>query len=227
MDSLKTLIDTSKQVKSDIDAVIDYSARDSAVFNINEKTIRLFYDGVLVYKDLKLNAGQIIVNQETQILEAIGIDSAGMGKIIQSPLMTQGSDKYEGSKLTYSFQTQQGTVSMGYSDAEIGYYFGDKIKKVNPQVYFIQNGLYTTSTDKVDPEYYFFSPKMKIIPQDKVIAQSVFLYIEGVPIFWIPFAVFPNRSGRSSGLIMPTIGNDTKYGAYFSYSSSYSCFFIL
>jgi lipopolysaccharide assembly outer membrane protein LptD (OstA) len=215
-DSLKTLIDTSKQIKSDIDAVIDYSARDSAVFNIKEKTIHLFYNGILLYKDLKLNAGQIIVNQDTKILEATGIDSAGQGIIIQPPLMFQGSDKYEGSKLTYSFENQQGTVSMGYSDADVGYYFGDKIKKVNPQVFFIQNGLYTTSTDRVDPEYYFFSPKMKMIPKDKIIAQSVFLYIEGVPVFWIPFAVFPNRTGRSSGIIPPTYGNDATYGVYFS-----------
>ncbi len=215
-DSLKSVIDTSKQVISDINAVINYSARDSAIFNVKEKTIHLFYNSELTYKDLKLNSGQILVNQETRILEAVGIDSAGDGKIIQPPLMYQGNDKYEGLKLTYSFESQQGTVSMGFSDAEVGYYFGERIKKVNPEVIFIQNGLYTTSKDRVDPEYYFFSPKMKVIPKDKVIAQSVYLYIEGVPVFWIPFAVFPNRSGRSSGLITPTYGTDATYGVYFS-----------
>ncbi|HEY5534111.1 MAG TPA: putative LPS assembly protein LptD [Ignavibacteria bacterium] len=215
-DSLKTLIDTSKQVKSDIDAIINYSAKDSAIFDIKAKTIHLYYYSELTYKDLKLNAGQILVNQETRILEATGIDSAGEGKIIQPPLMYQGSDKYEGAKLTYSFESQQGTVSMGFSEADVGYYFGERIKKMNSQVIFIQNGLYTTSTDKEDPEYYFFSPKMKVIPKDKVIAQSVFLYIEGVPVLWIPFAVFPNRSGRTSGIIAPTYGSDANYGVYFS-----------
>jgi lipopolysaccharide assembly outer membrane protein LptD (OstA) len=216
LDSLKSAIDTSKQVQSDIDAVIEYSARDSAIFNLKEKTIHLYYNGELIYKDLKLKAGHIIINQETQILDAVGIDTSGEGKITQVPLMYQGEEKYEGAKLTYNFKTQQGMVSMGFSDAEVGYYFGEKIKKVTPQVYFIQNGLYTTSTDKEDPEYYFFSPKMKIIPKDKVIAESVYLYIEGVPVFWIPFAVFPNRSGRSSGIIPPTYGTDATYGVYFS-----------
>jgi len=215
-DTLKSVIDTSRQVKSDIDAIIDYSARDSAIFDIKEKTIHLFYNGELIYKDLKLNAGHIIVNQETEILDAVGLDSSEGGKIIQSPIMTQGGDKYDGAKLTYNFRTQQGTVSKGFSDADVGYYFGEKIKKVTPQVFFVQNGLYTTSTDKEDPEYYFFSPKMKVMPKDKVIAQSVFLYIEGVPVFWIPFAVFPNRSGRSSGIIPPTYGTDGTYGVYFS-----------
>ena len=216
-DSLEYVIDTTRQVKSDIDDVIDYSANDSVVFDLKENKMFLFDQSELIYKDLKLNAGIIVVDRETEFLEAFGIpDSAKSGKFVQVPLMYQGNEKYEGAKLTYNFKTQQGSVSMGFTDADVGYYFGEKIKKVTPEVYFIKNGLYTTSTDREDPEYYFFSPKMKIIPKDKVIAQSVFLYIEGVPVFWIPLAVFPNKSGRSSGIITPTYGDDATYGMYFS-----------
>lgn len=213
----ESILDTSKQVISDIDAPINYSSKDSLVYDFKNKRIFLYDEAKLTYKDLKLEAGRITVDQETQVLEAYGIpDTLREGKFTQSPLMFQGSDKYEGAKLTYNFRSQQGSVSMGFSDAEIGYYFGDKIKKVNSEVLFIKNGLYTTSTDREDPEYYFLSPKMKVIPNDKVIAQSVFLYIEGVPVFWIPFGVFPNRTGRSSGLIPPTFGDDATYGKYLS-----------
>jgi lipopolysaccharide assembly outer membrane protein LptD (OstA) len=216
-DSLEYVIDTTRQVESDIDAVINYSANDSVVFDLKENKMFLFDQSELTYKDLKLNAGIIVVDQETEILEAFGIpDSNQSGKYVQVPLMYQGNEEYEGVKLTYNFKTQQGNISMGFTEADVGYYFGEKIKKVTPEVYFIKNGLYTTSTDRIDPEYYFFSPKMKIIPKDKVIAKSVFLYIEGVPVFWIPLAVFPNKSGRSSGIIMPTYGDDATYGKYFS-----------
>ncbi len=215
-DSLSVSIDTSKFVNSDIDEIINYSADDSVVFELSTNKMFLYNNAEVNYKDLKLNSGIIIMDRETQILEAIGIpvDSAGLNKITQTPLMNQGSDKYEGSKLTYSFRSQRGTISMGYSDADVGYYFGEKIKKVTPEIFFIKNGLYTTSTDKVDPEYYFFSPKMKLMPNDRIIAQSVFLYIEGVPVFWIPFIVLPNKTGRSSGFIVPSYGNDNTYGVY-------------
>jgi len=210
-------IDTSKQAVSDIDAVINYSAKDSLVYDLKNKKVYLYNEGKLTYKDLKLDAGRITVDQETMILDAYGIpDSLKEGKFVQSPLMFQGNDKYEGAKLSYNFRSQQGNVSMGFSDAEIGYYFGDKIKKVSSDVLFIKNGMYTTSTDREDPEYYFLSPKMKVIPNDKVIAQSVFVYIEGVPVFWIPFGVFPNKSGRSSGIIPPKFGDDATYGQYLS-----------
>lgn len=209
--------DSVKKSESGVDAVINYSAADSIVYDLKNKKIKLYKDAELTYKDLKLNSGIITVDEETQTLEAYGIpDTVNAGKFIQSPLMFQGETKYEGAKLTYNFDTQQGSVSMGFSDAEIGYYFGEKIKKVTSDVLFIKNGIYTTSSDREDPEYYFLSPKMKVIPNDKVIAQSVFLYIEGVPVFWIPFGVFPNRSGRSSGLIPPTFGDDGTYGKYIS-----------
>lgn len=216
-DTVKLKIDTTKQASSDITDIINYHSEDSVVFDLKEKKMYLYNNSELIYKDLKLNSGIIVFSQEEQTLDAMGLpDSSDRTIFTQLPLMYQGSEKYEGSLLTYNFQTQQGNISMGYSDAEVGYYFGERIKKVTSEVYFIRNGLYTTSTEKVDPEYYFFSPKMKIIPKDKVFARSVFLYVEGVPIFWIPFAVLPNRTGRSSGLIMPTYGNDGTYGAYFA-----------
>ncbi|MCY7363374.1 MAG: LPS-assembly protein LptD, partial [Ignavibacteria bacterium] len=215
--SVRNISDTNKIAKSDVDAIINYSAKDSLVYDMINKKVYLYNEAKLTYKDLKLDAGRIRIDQETQILEAYGIpDSVREGKFMQTPLMFQGNDKYEGSKLSYNFKSQQGNVSMGFSEAELGYYFGDKIKKVSNDVLFIQNGLYTTSTDRENPEYYFLSPKMKVIPNDKVIAQSVFLYIEGVPVFWLPFAVFPNRSGRSSGIIPPKFGDDALYGKYLS-----------
>ena len=214
---LPDITDTSRIAKSDVDAPIRYTAKDSLIYDLKNKKVFLYNEAQLIYKDLKLDAGRINVNEESQTLKAYGIpDTTRTGKFIQTPLMFQGNDKYEGARLSYNFKSQQGNVSMGFSEAEVGYYFGDKIKKVTSEVLFIKNGIYTTSTDREDPEYYFLSPKMKVIPNDKVIAQSVFLYIEGVPVFWIPFGVFPNRSGRSSGLIPPTFGDDGTYGKYIS-----------
>lgn len=211
------VIDSNRIADSDVDAIINYSAKDSLIYDLKNKKVFLYNDSKLTYKDLKLDAGRITVNQESLTLEAYGIpDSVKPGKFVQTPLMFQGNDKYEGAKLIYNFKTQQGSVSMGFSEAEVGYYFGDKIKKVTSDVLFIKNGIYTTSSDREDPEYYFLSPKMKVIPNDKVIAQSVFLYIEGVPVFWIPFGIFPNKTGRSSGLIPPTFGDDASYGKYIS-----------
>ncbi|MCU0373186.1 MAG: LPS-assembly protein LptD, partial [Ignavibacteria bacterium] len=215
-DSTLTPGDTNKFAKSDIDDIIFYNSSDSVVFDLSTDKMYLYNNAEVKYKELQLNSGIIVFSKETQILEALGIprDSSGVTVTSQLPLMKQGSEKFEGTKLTYSFKTSRGTISMGYSDADVGYYMGEKIKKVTPEIMFIQNGRYTTSTDKVDPEYYFYSPKMKLIPKDKIIAQSAFLYIEGVPVFWIPFVILPNRTGRTSGFLVPSYGTDANYGLY-------------
>ncbi|MFC1629580.1 putative LPS assembly protein LptD, partial [Gemmatimonadota bacterium] len=74
-----------------------------------------------------------------------------------------------------------------------------------------------------DPHYWFSSEKMKIIPDDKVIAKGIRFHILGIPIpprlFTIPglnFEVLPSlpfiiksiRSGRQSGLLMPQYSNN-------------------
>ena len=201
--------------ESEITDIINYIASDSAVFDLKSNQLFLYNKAELTYQDMRLTAGKIVIDRQTQILDATGVaDSTNESGFSQLPVMIQGSEVYEGSHLTYNFKTRQGSVSQGFTEADVGYYFGDKIKRVAGDLYYVKGGLYTTSSYRVNPEYFFSSPEMKIIPNDKIIARSVFLYIEGVPVFWVPFAVFPNKKGRNSGIITPTFGDDGTYGNY-------------
>ncbi len=155
--------------------------------------------------------------KDKSTLESRGVpDTANIGKFMGTPVFFEGAKKYEGAEVRYNFNTKQGNITMGTTELEGGYYLGEKIKKVSDNVYFIQNGRYTTC-DKEDPDFYFGSPKMKVIQGDKVIAEPVYLFIDDVPIFALPFGIFPNHSGRSSGIIAPAYGDDATYGRYLSH----------
>lgn len=110
--------------------------------------------------------------------------------------------RYDANKLRYNFSTRKGVISTGSTELEGGYYLGEKIKKVDEDIFFIKNGRYTTC-DKAEPDYYFGSPKLKIIQGDKVIAEPVYLFIDDVPIFALPFGIFPNHLRRSSVMLFP------------------------
>src|SRR4030095_1253369 len=212
-----TLKKDTVQPKGDVDAIIDYSAKDSAVFDIANDRLYLYNEGDLKYKEFELKAARIILHRETSIMEAHGIpDTANTGKYIGTPIFYEGSKKYDAFNIKYNFTTRIGNISMGSTEIEGGYYLGEKIKKVSEDVYFIKNGQYTTC-DQADPHFYFSSPKMKIIPADKVIAEPGFLCVDDVPVFAIPFGIFHNHSGRSSGLITPASGEDPIYGRYLSH----------
>jgi len=208
--------DTTKP-KSDIDAIIDYSAKDSAIFDITGNKLFLYGDGDLKYKEFELKAARVILYRESSIMEAHGVpDTAIAGKYNGLPIFYEGSKKYDAFRLKYNFKSRQGNIEMGSTELEGGYYLGEKIKKVDEDIYFIKNGRYTTC-DAADPHFYFSSPRMKVMQGDKVVAEPVYLCIDDVPVFVIPFGIFPNHSGRSSGLIPPAYGEDPTYGRYLSH----------
>lgn len=214
-DTVKTA-DTLRN-QSDINAIIEYSSTDSAIFDIENDKLMLYNDAQLKYKEFDLKAARITLYKESSIMEAEGVpDTVNAGKFIGQPIFMEGYKRYDAFKLRYNFQTRKGTIDMGATVMEGGYYLGEKIKKVDDNIYFVQNGRYTTC-DKAEPDYYFGSPKLKIIQGERVIAEPVFLYIDDVPIFALPFGIFPNHSGRSSGLIPPAYGEDPTYGRYLSH----------
>jgi lipopolysaccharide assembly outer membrane protein LptD (OstA) len=213
-DTLNKTADSLKS-KSDMDAIVEYSAKDSAIFDVESSQLLLYNEGELKYKEYDLKGARVILHKDISIMESYGVTDSS-GKFVGTPVFLEGSKKYEASKLRYNFKTRQGNIEMGSTELEGGYYLGEKIKKVSEDVFFIQNGRYTTC-DKADPDFYFGSPKMKIIQGDKVIAEPVYVYIDDVPIFAIPFGIFPNHSGRSSGIIPPAYGEDPTFGRYLSH----------
>ena len=54
-----------------------------------------------------------------------------------------------------------------------------------------------------------------MINEDKVVARPIILHIANIPIFGLPFGVFPHQKGRrNSGWIMPSYGTDARWGGY-------------
>ncbi len=90
------------------------------------------------------------------------------------------------------------------------------MKKYGKDILFVDNGRFTTC-DHDTPDYYFQSSKMKLIVNDMIIAEPIIFYIHGVPVFALPFGVFPAKSGRRSGIITPAFGESANNGRYLSH----------
>jgi lipopolysaccharide assembly outer membrane protein LptD (OstA) len=215
---------------SGVDSVVNYTARDSVVYSIATKKMSLYSQGDIKYKEMRLTADRIDVNWVTSVMNATGVpdtsrDSTGTKpdstkkKFKGLPIMKDGGEEYHGKELAYNFKTKKGRINVGETAIDQGYYHGDDIKKVDTDVLFVQNGRYTTC-DKADPDYFFASPKMKVMMKDKVVGEPVYFYIADVPVFALPFAIFPNKGGRRSGIIIPAYGEDTR-GRYLRHVGYY------
>jgi lipopolysaccharide assembly outer membrane protein LptD (OstA) len=212
----------AKKSPSGIDSVVIYSASDSVVYSIKSKTMYLYGKGDIKYKELGLKAEKIDINWTTSILNAVGVpdtaDTTGK-KFLGRPDLIDGGEKYHGSKITYDFRTKKGKINLGETSMEGGLYYGEEIKRVDTDVLFVGNGKYTTC-DLEHPHYYFGSPEMKVSVKDKIVARPVYLYVSDVPVFALPFGIFPSERGRRSGIVAPAYGESDK-GRYLAHIGYY------
>jgi len=206
-----------------IDTLVNYSSRDSIIYNLTTKMMSLYANGEISYRDMRLRSERININWTSSVMTANGVSDTtdtSAAKVRGAPVMKDGNEEYHGSELSYNFVSKRGKIVVANTTIDQGYYHGEAIKKVEKDELFIEDGRYTTC-DAPEPHYYFFSPRMKVIPGDQIIAEPIYLYIADVPILALPFGVFPNARGRRSGIIAPAYGEDANRGKYLAHLGYY------
>ncbi len=201
--SLKDTLLLTESKRSGIDTIVFYRATDSIIFDIEQKIMILRGSSSIEMKNQKLSAELIELDFERSILKAEGIRDSN-NKLIGIPHFTEEGEEYYGKHILYNFSTNRGTITFGETELGEGFYFGSKIKRISENELFVQNGYYTTC-DAGHPHFYFGSPKMKVALRDRIFIDPIIFYIEDMPIFGVPFGLFfPSKSGRQSGIIVPS-----------------------
>ena len=87
-------------------------------------------------------------------------------------------------------------------------------KRIPSGEMFLQHGRYTTC-DQAHPDFYFAMSRAKVRPGKNVVFGPTYLVVADVPLpFALPYGFFPFTKSYSSGLIMPTYGDDQSKGFY-------------
>ncbi len=222
-DSLITNIDSLQTEKPkgktfDVDTTVFASSKDSLIFLVKNKKMKIYGEGNISYKTTEIKSANIFIDFNSNEIDAEGIPSDSLPEsLIGTPILKEGSEVYEGKTMKYNFKSGRGLLSLVKTEMDGSYYTGEKINKVDKDTYFIEDGLFTTCDDSSCPHYYFTASKMKVIHKQQLVAEWIFINFGGVPLpIPLPFAVFPIESGRRSGIIPPAFGSDATYGTYFS-----------
>jgi len=202
----------------DVDTTVFASSKDSLIFLVKDKKMKIYGEGNINYKSTEIKSSNIFIDFESNNIDAAGVPSDTLpGKFDGTPVLKEGTEVYAGQTMKYNFKSGQGLISLAKTEQDGSKYTGAKIKKVDSETYFIEGGIFTTCDDETCPHYYFTANRMKVIHKDQLVADWIFINFGGVPLpIPLPFAVFPIESGRRSGIIPPTFGNDPNYGTYFS-----------
>ena len=86
--------------------------------------------------------------------------------------------------------------------AHVGAFAGDS---ASGQTTYAQGGTITSCEDSL-PHYHFSSGQIKMVSKSMMVARPAVLYLQGVPVFWLPFVFQDVRSGRRSGILTPRFG---------------------
>lgn len=203
--------------KNATDTVVTYASRDSITYRMREKEMRMFGAARIDYGRVKIDAERITIRWNESTIHAAGIaDTSGTDstKRVGTPVFHEGADTYTGEEMTYNFKTERGIITGGETSIDNGFYRGDRIKRMGEAAYFISDGQYTTCDNPDHKHYYFRASRMKIIPNDLIIAEPIVLYIEDIPLLAAPFVAIPSKSGRQSGILIPTFGELPSRGRF-------------
>jgi len=206
----------------------EFNCRDIARIDFKvSKDNKIYLEGKakIIYQNMTLEAEKILIDQKNNYLYAEGIidtvDSLGNPVYKGTPIFTErGEEPIYGNSISYNFKTKRGKVEYGKTKMPPGYYKGEDIYKISEETMLVSDG-YFTSCEYIDkPHFYFRSDKMRVKVKDKVVAKPVYFYIADVPLFVIPFGVFPNKRGRQSGILVPSYG-ESGYGGRFLKNMGY------
>lgn len=204
--------DSVKDKKDAIDAPVYYECTDSMVWTRDGNAF-LYGNGQVRYDNIELTADIITMNMDSSVVHATG-RADSLGTMVGLPVFMDGSTPYESDRMSYNFKSKKGFISNVYTQQGDGFIMGGKAKKDSINVFYSQNGKYTTC-DAEHPHFYIQLTRAKVRPKKDVVSGPLFLVIEDVPLpVALPFGYFPFTSSYSSGIIMPTYGDEMERGFY-------------
>ena len=203
----------NRRKKNGIDAPVHYVANDSLIYEGGSGMAYLYGVATVKYEDMDLKSEEIYMCLDSSLVHARGgKDSTGVA--FGTPVFVMGKDTYETDSMAFNFKTKKGLISNVYTEQEDGFLTSELSKRNSAGEIFLQHGRYTTCDDP-HPDFYLALSRAKVTPGKKVVFGPAYLVVADVPLpFAIPYGFFPFTKSYSSGLIMPTYGDETERGFY-------------
>ena len=205
-------VDTTARKKSMLEAPVTYQASDSIVLT-GTNMAYLYGESNVKYQNIELQAERIEMSIDSSIVYAtFALDSVGAE--YGYPLFVEGEQQIEAKSMRYNFRSRKAYANEVLTQQGEGFLTAGVTKKMPDDAMNLINGRYTTCDEHDHPHFYIKMTKAKVRPGKDIVTGPAYLVIEDVPLFPIglPFGFFPFSSTYSSGIIMPTYGDEMARG---------------
>ena len=171
---------------------------DSAAILAEQRELMLMGHAMTEREGTTMEAEEITYDQRDCSLEATG-----------DPRFFSEGQVLVGEELKYDTCRRRGVVADALTNFQQGsttwFLRGDVAKdSLNNRIFAGHGDI--TSCDLPIPHYHFSAREIKWVSNTVLVARPVVLYIQDVPVLWLPFIFQDLRPGRHSGLLIPQFG---------------------
>lgn len=204
----------NKTRKNAVESPVNYEAKDSFVYYADTKRAFLYGTSNVKYENMDLKAAKINMSLDSSIVYATGAMDQVKKQQYGMPVFMMGSDKYETDTMAFNFKSKRGLIQNAYTHQDDGYLISERSKRDSSGVFYLKHGRYTTCDDP-HPDFYIALSRAKVQPGKNVVFGPAYLVVQDVPLpLAIPYGFFPFTKKYSSGVIMPTYGDELNRGFY-------------
>lgn len=134
--------------------------------------------------------------------------------------LTSPDEQMSGSKVQYNLQKGTGVIEDGqiFLREQNLHVRGKQIERRGKLDYRISEGTFTTC-DGDTPSWKFGAEQLDVTLQGYARAKNAVFYLKDIPSFYLPYLLYPVKTERESGLLMPRIGYSERRG--FQYNGAY------
>ncbi len=145
------------------------------------------------HRDMRLVADRVVYHGRTKDIVADG-----------NVVFDSGPDRIQGEHLELNLDTRVGFMEHAQGFVQTYYFTGERIEKRGPDRYHLRGGTFTTC-EGVLPDWSFHTTSADITIEEYLHAWNPTLRISRVPVLYFPYAVFPVKRERATGLLIPEI----------------------
>lgn len=162
---------------------------------------------------VRLERGGVSLLADSVIYRRLTGDALAEGKIF----LEQGDDTLKGDRLSLNLESQQGELMNGELFIKKSNFrlLGKKVEKTGDEDYHVERGSFTTC-DGEHPSWHFEARDLKVNLDEFATGRDAVFYVDNFPILYTPYILFPVLKDRQSGLLLPSLGNSSKKGVYYS-----------
>jgi len=176
-----------------------------SVTSQDNNTVTAAGNVLILYKDMTLTADKVRFDKKKNVARAWdNVTFKDKDNIIHATYIEMDLD------------TKKGLIRDGKGFYKPYHYFtAQKIEKIGENNYILHNSTISSCSGEV-PDWSFRSDKARINYGEYFIADDATANIKNLPVLYFPYFIWPIKTERESGFLVPNAGYSSEVGAFFT-----------